>query len=858
MKKFRTWAIAGALALLMTLSSAGVVSAVAEDAEDAKGNVVIGDEGNTMASEPIHLNNVTAKELIVESGNTNILQINGGTIDKVSVVAPKVEVFDHDKIVELLELGIPAGDVVEMYQNQLKEKELLNTLKPTVKLAGDAVIEEVVVSGGATLNLAGGEVKEVSVNNDNNSERLTITIQNYDGTVNVNQKANADGTNNLLTINLKNSNLSELNVAGDDKCVFTVEGDKKSNVATVNVNGASNVTVDVDATDVRVTEEAEKSSVRIYSEVENVVVEADNSSLSLAAGAKVTNAKVEGDNVKVRYTGTIENSEVTGTGSEVAYQAPPTATPKPTATPTPTEVPRPEGEIIGNEDNSTDWWTAHSDTVKVEEGETEKITFYNYTGGVENWHNFVVVLQNVPDAHGVADNAAYFEYAAVRADNYGWGDGYSTAKLSSNWNWATFKTDMNGAKVELEVTNHGTKADVVANITTEKGKTYYQKYTGLTITGDLYYCLTVEGGCLIIPEQEETPDTQDPTETPKPSATPVPTEAPAEPTGTVVGSTDFSTGFFGAFSDVVTVANGATKTVTFKNYNNGGANWNNFLVVLNNVALDKEYAVMRADNWGWLNGDSANAIPDANKTSYWNWDNFMAELNGATVTVSVTNNGTTADVVANVTAAGGATYYQKYSNIAIDGDLSFRLTVDGCYLVVEDAEETPDTQDPTETPAPTKTVVGSTDFSTGFFGAFSDVVTVANGATKTVTFKNYNNGGANWNNFLIVLNNVALDKEYAVMRADNAGWCGDLQTWEEYDELGWVLESNWNWDNFMAELNGATVTVSVTNNGTTADVVANVTAAGGATYYQKYSNIAIDGDLSFRLSVDGCYLEIEE
>ena len=51
---------------------------------------------------------------------------------------------------------------------------------------------------------------------------------------------------------------------------------------------------------------------------------------------------------------------------------------------------------------------------------------------------------------------------------------------------------MNGATVEVAITNNGTTADVVANVTTADGKSYFQKYTGVTVTGDLYYCLTVD------------------------------------------------------------------------------------------------------------------------------------------------------------------------------------------------------------------------------------------------------------------------------------------------------------------------------------------------------------------------------
>lgn len=114
MKKFKIWAIAGAMAVLLAFSSAGTISAAAEEAE-AKGNVVIEDEewDKSATPDPINLNNVTAKELIVESGNDSILKINGGTIDTVSVVAPKLNAMGYEEIVELLELGMPAGDVAE-------------------------------------------------------------------------------------------------------------------------------------------------------------------------------------------------------------------------------------------------------------------------------------------------------------------------------------------------------------------------------------------------------------------------------------------------------------------------------------------------------------------------------------------------------------------------------------------------------------------------------------------------------------------------------------------------------------------------------------------------------------------------
>jgi hypothetical protein len=45
--------------------------------------------------------------------------------------------------------------------------------------------------------------------------------------------------------------------------------------------------------------------------------------------------------------------------------------------------------LVGLEDNSTAWWTAFSDDVKVPAGETRAFSFTNYTDGLNNWDNFV-------------------------------------------------------------------------------------------------------------------------------------------------------------------------------------------------------------------------------------------------------------------------------------------------------------------------------------------------------------------------------------------------------------------------------------------------------------------------------------
>ncbi|MDE5865791.1 MAG: hypothetical protein K2H31_04215, partial [Lachnospiraceae bacterium] len=157
------------------------------------------------------------------------------------------------------------------------------------------------------------------------------------------------------------------------------------------------------------------------------------------------------------------------------------------------------GTVVGATDCSTAFWTEFSDVVEVPSGESVTVNFKNYSDELENWHNFLVVLQNVADVHSTDANADYKEYAVCRADNWGWGAGYDgIATPECDWNWDTFKADIDGADIELTITNNGDSADIVFVATTADGATYNQSYTGIAVDGSLYYCFTVENAFIDI------------------------------------------------------------------------------------------------------------------------------------------------------------------------------------------------------------------------------------------------------------------------------------------------------------------------------------------------------------------------
>ena len=311
------------------------------------------------------------------------------------------------------------------------------------------------------------------------------------------------------------------------------------------------------------------------------------------------------------------------------------------------------------------------------------------------------------------------------------------------------------------------------------------------------------------------------------------TQTVVVPTPLVLGAEDNSTVFWGAHTNNIKVEPKETKVVSFTNYTTGAANWNNFVIVLNDATTATEYAVVRADNYGWGGGYAA-CTPSGGQAD---WAAWLSAMNGAKVTAYITNNGDgTADVKAIMHGTDGVDYIQNYVGInTVDpDDMYFRFTVDGCHLVFDNS-------------------VGATDNSTIFWGAHTANVQIPSHTVCTINFTNYSSGAANWNNFVLVLNDATTATEYAVVRADNYGWGGGYAACTPSGGQA-------DWAAWLSAMNGAKVTVQIANNGDgTADVKAVMKGTDGNTYTQDYIgiNTVNPDDLYFRFTVDGCYLVFE-
>lgn len=144
---------------------------------------------------------------------------------------------------------------------------------------------------------------------------------------------------------------------------------------------------------------------------------------------------------------------------------------------------------LGASDFSTGWWTVFSEPEQIKNGTTLTKTFQVRSDNGANWHGPVLLIRS----------AALGEIAVLREDNYGWGNGYSTGTLDSDWNFDTFASNIDGSVFNVSITNNGATIDVKMEIIDAVGDAHHQYYTGITTTttelvdaDDVYLTVTCE------------------------------------------------------------------------------------------------------------------------------------------------------------------------------------------------------------------------------------------------------------------------------------------------------------------------------------------------------------------------------
>ncbi len=362
---------------------------------------------------------------------------------------------------------------------------------------------------------------------------------------------------------------------------------------------------------------------------------------------------------------------------------------------------------IGDTKLSGAFWSDWSEGIEIKEGEKKVITMSNYSDGLTSYDNYSVIFHSTQnkaheDPNSVDGNV---EYGVVRADAWGWGnadEGWkevydektnepaadNTVTHTYTWdNWTNWQQNvMVEAKVVLEISR------MDGNLLMKASDTSYDNLTttctsniqlGLkedapvfvTITNEKCYneILSVENGVVLTPN----PDAVD-----------------------AIGTVDLQIGFWADWTESIELADGDTKTVKLKNYSNAANNWENYVLVLSSTKSEahklpvdqdptnyKEYAVLRADAYGWAapEGDSA-AAPDCYNftTDFDDWVSWLNAMKGADVEITLSRKGGEVDIKMVDTGADGKAYTVtaliKNSALTKDAPVYFFFTNEKSYV----------------------------------------------------------------------------------------------------------------------------------------------------------------------------------
>ena len=508
---------------------------------------------------------------------------------------------------------------------------------------------------------------------------------------------------------------------------------------------------------------------------------------------------------------------------------------------------------VGAKDYTSAWWVDFSQYFVVPQGKCLTVKFINHNGTLDgtgtgnNWSNW-----NMCVASGERDSDGYTEFFVLRSDAYGWGNGdYNGAMIGIDYPdtdgdgdiWNDFKRHLDGASVEMQI-DYATAGTVflTATHTSVDGvvltETYEQPVTGPSVTA----FLIADGSFMEVKEAYLEPSKI--LEIPDEMATSI--TVTGTPAAIEVGSTDF----WGNGVATVTFADGATAVAD---------------------TADITFVVPDLSTVG-----TKTIIYSYSKTKQGNYGKAVA----GTYTLEVTNPIVALEATANAYLIGGAKYVtlspaavkviaeyadgtkaplksSQYS-VAFAGDKVVYEGVEGTYADAYTVTYTSASGSVVETtgalviakstlPAQTE-IVGLEDNTTPWWAHFSHDWAVAPYEMVSVSMKLGSNEINNWHSPCTILRRADLS-EYGVVRMDHYGWGAG------YDGIV-AATSNWNWDTFLPNLDGAEVAITFANNGdNTASVRYHVILANGDVHFQYFDGFAVDSaDLQFAIVVEGAHL----
>ena len=307
--------------------------------------------------------------------------------------------------------------------------------------------------------------------------------------------------------------------------------------------------------------------------------------------------------------------------------------------------------------------------------------------------------------------------------------------------------------------------------------------------------------------------------------------ATAQESTATVGATDNSIGYLGAFSEILQLTSGQMATFEFTNFSSKEGNWNNWVSCVSGETFDAAnlLVALRADNWE--NVQNANT----GVTSNFNWDTFRDDMDGATIVTTFKYQEESVTIHCDITTAGGTSYFEEFTKTGVTGPITVAMSVDHSHMIISKSVIT----------------IGAEDNTTGYLGAFSSIFELSDNEMATFEFTNHSSKGGNWNNWVSCVSGETFDATnlLVALRADN---------WENVQVSNNGISSNFNWDIFMDEMDGASVVTTFKYQDGKVTIHCDITALSGNTYFEEFTKSGLSGTITVAMSVDGSHLDMKK
>lgn len=161
---------------------------------------------------------------------------------------------------------------------------------------------------------------------------------------------------------------------------------------------------------------------------------------------------------------------------------------------------------FGATDCSSAFLSVLSSGEQVKSGADVKVTCQLRSSGANNYNCPTLILKN---KEGV-------EYAAMRLDNYGWGNGFANAQMTSDWDWEVFKDRLDGMTLSATIKNNGDGTmSVAVSAIDGAGAAHSQTFSDVSLSldgegtlpsdfSDVYAHFTVDGCYVLLPPGSST------------------------------------------------------------------------------------------------------------------------------------------------------------------------------------------------------------------------------------------------------------------------------------------------------------------------------------------------------------------